>query len=147
MRILMILTMILLIISSISDIKKKEISILPVLIIVSIAFFYRGYNGGAENLCEEMIWRFIPGAVMFIISLVAHNSLGTGDAVIVLATGYILGAWVNLYMLLLGSVMGGVYGLVMLVLKKMNRNDSLPFVPFLLFGLIGVNICTGFDLI
>lgn len=98
-------------------------------------------------MCEEMIWRFIPGAVMFIISLVAHNSLGTGDAVIVLATGYILGAWVNLYMLLLGSVMGGVYGLVMLVLKKMNRNDSLPFVPFLLFGLIGVNICTGFDLI
>lgn len=62
------------------------------------------------------------------------EALGGGDIKLVAAFGALLG-WRGLFgSLFLGSLSGGVLGLALLLSKKKQRGETLPFGPFLSLG-------------
>lgn len=136
MGILYTLTIIMLVICSVTDIRRREISLPVVAGFLVAGIIYRGYRGMWWQGLFELIMRFAPGLIMLVVSLFRKEDIGIGDAVLVIATGYTLGAVRNIYMLMAAAVVSGIYSVIMLVLKKMKKGDTLPFVPFLLAGCI-----------
>lgn len=134
------LTLIMLIICSVSDIKERKINLTVILIYLLCVLIYRGYMGTFWRGYAELLLRFMPGIIMLFIALRGKNLIGMGDVILLLATGYALGSENNICMLMCGSVISGIYSLVMLLIKKRKMKDTLPFVPFMLSGLIGMMI-------
>lgn len=130
------LTILMLAICSVTDIKRREISLPAAIAFLIAAILYRGYQGLWWQGFFELFMRFAPGLIMIVVSFFRKEDIGIGDGILVVSTGYILGAAGNLYMLLAASVVSGIYGVSMLALKKKKRSDTLPFVPFMLVGCI-----------
>lgn len=136
MWILIILEILMLGVCAVSDIQRREIDLYVILLITAGAIIYRGYTGEYWEGFWELGLRLLPGLLMVLVSIFKKNVLGMGDSIIVLASGYILGATLNTAMLLTGFVISGVYGLILVCFKKRKMNDTVPFVPFLLCGCI-----------
>ena len=81
-------------------------------------------------------------AVMFILALIAGGALGFGDVKLALLIGLFTGylGWGHLVIASIGAfVLGGVIAVLLLVLRKATRKDSIPFGPFMTSaGLIAV---------
>lgn len=78
----------------------------------------------------------LPGAVLWMAGKVSGNRIGSGDGYVLMALGLHLGLWNVVNCLLYGSVFCAIAGAVLLALKKKNKQDALPFLPFLTAGYI-----------
>ena len=130
------LTILMLAICSVTDIKRREISLPAAIAFLIAAILYRGYQGLWWQGFFELFMRFVPGLTMVVLSFFRKEDIGIGDGILVVSTGYILGAVANVYMLLIASIVSGLYSVLMLVLKKIKKGDTLPFVPFMLAGCV-----------
>ena len=116
------------------DVKKREI---PVILIGII-----GVMIVPGMLKEGLMWSKIGGTVIggffLVISRLTKEAIGYGDSWIILLLGIHLGIWDVLILLLWASVLAGVCSLFFLWLKKWKRTASIPFVPFIAIGYLGV---------
>jgi prepilin signal peptidase PulO-like enzyme (type II secretory pathway) len=77
-------------------------------------------------------------ACFFVLALVFRGGLGMGDVKLVLLLGVALGGAV-VPALLVGTLAGGLAGLVLLALDgRQARRRAIPYGPFLSFGAIAV---------
>lgn len=73
-------------------------------------------------------------------------SFGAGDLLLLLFFGAFLG-WIEIVALFwFAAVIGGVIGIVILIIRRGERDIRIPFVPFLLLGLIATLILKDFYL-
>lgn len=140
MWILILITMAMLAVCTYSDLKRREISLTIVILFSLAGLLCRGFLGFWWMGITELVLRFVPGFFLLIIVFFRKKDIGAGDAIMILATGYILGCEYNLYMLEIGSLTAGLYGLFMIYFKGQKKNKSLPFAPFLLIGCFGAGI-------
>jgi len=82
------------------------------------------------------LWLFLAGglvgfAALFIIAYIAPGSMGMGDVKLVLFLGLISGFPEIILVLFLAFVLGGLTAGVLLLMKKIDRKDSIAFGPFL----------------
>lgn len=76
----------------------------------------------------------LNGLVMGLLYLLSCKSIGMGDVRLVTALGIFLGPLKSFYLLFHASWLGALVAVTGLVLKKMNRNHEIPFVPFIAAG-------------
>jgi prepilin signal peptidase PulO-like enzyme (type II secretory pathway) len=62
--------------------------------------------------------------------------LGGGDVKFMSVAGLYLGFSGTIPVILFGTVIAALTGLVLILLKKINRKDSIPLAPFLFIGII-----------
>ena len=119
--------------SSVSDLRSKSIQILPVIL------------GGAVGIMFTLLTKetgpswwagFAPGAFFLGMSLVTKGGIGLGDSLVLLA----LGTWLpwdlllsSLFCALLAS---SVVAAWLLITRRSRKNRELPFIPFLLGGVL-----------
>ena len=125
---------------SAQDIKKKQIRLNMVL------FF------GILGILLHMLWRMQSienlllgmsvGVVLLFLSVLTGGRIGAGDAVLLIVTGIYLGLEQNLELFFCGLFMCSMCSLVLFVLRKKGRKDSVPFVPFLLAAYMGMLVCS-----
>ncbi|MDD4291284.1 MAG: prepilin peptidase [Clostridia bacterium] len=95
----------------------------------------------------EVGWleRLIGGAGAFGLTLLIHylwiwlfkkDALGGGDIKLLGAAGLVLGWKLTLFSLILASVLGILGILVVSLFKKVDKDDEIPFAPFLAAGMI-----------
>ncbi|MFE9249955.1 prepilin peptidase [Streptomyces sp. NPDC007088] len=81
----------------------------------------------------------------FVMFLVSPAGMGFGDVKLALSLGLVLG-WYGWGVLLLGTfagfVLAGLYGLVLVALRRAGRRTAIPFGPFLLAGAF-LGLATG----
>jgi leader peptidase (prepilin peptidase)/N-methyltransferase len=82
------------------------------------------------------------GACYFALFLINPNGLGFGDVKLALSLGTALG-WYGWPVLLLGAfagfLLGALYGLGLMLLRRADRKAAIPFGPFMIGGaLVGV---------
>ena len=80
----------------------------------------------------DMTLGALVGVVLLVISYFTKEKIGYGDGLLFVATGIYLGFWNNLVFLWLSTSIAGIYGLVMMLLKKKKRDSEIPLVPFML---------------
>jgi len=77
------------------------------------------------------------GGAYFVLFLINSNGLGLGDVKLAVPLGVALG-WYGWDVLFLGAftgfLLGAVYGLGLLVLRRANRKSTIPFGPFMICG-------------
>lgn len=84
----------------------------------------------------------IPNFICFVITLlillsayfICKKQIGLGDVKILTALSLFLGPEKTLSLLFISTVFAGVYGLIGLLAKKLNKKTELPFMPFILIG-------------
>lgn len=89
-----------------------------------------------ENWYLQVIMTLIVLLGFLLIKKLSKGGVGTGD--IIYLTLFALGFGIHnlLYTLLFSSLVVAVVGTVLLISKKLNKKDALPFMPFILLGIV-----------
>jgi leader peptidase (prepilin peptidase)/N-methyltransferase len=125
-----------LLLCSIQDIKKKKISIGLMIAGFLLLSVITGICGSVTIL--NRIVGLILGIVLLCISYVTRGQIGIGDGLIVCITGFSLGFIKNSLLLLYALFGSAIFSAVLLFFCHVNRHKTIPFVPFLFFGYLGV---------
>jgi leader peptidase (prepilin peptidase) / N-methyltransferase len=121
--------------ATVSDLKTKTIPITYVysLIILSLIFF----PPELSNLTwqAKALGALVGTSIMGIQYLLTKGKgLGSGDILITLSIGFLLGWQKTLVALFIAYLLGASYGIVLLKLKKAKGKTKVAFIPFLFFG-------------
>ena len=132
---------IMLIYMSVEDIKRKTIPVLPLMaggVMGVVLHVMYGRIDACSRACG-----MIPGAAAYLLSILTHEMIGKGDALLLMVTGVYMGFWGNLFMIWIGLILAGVGGAVAVAFFKKGRNSELPFVPFLTLACLILVISGG----
>ena len=107
------------------DVRKRQISL-----VLTGVLFLAGI--GWQILVEQTSWlewllSLLPGAGFLTLSYISREQVGYGDGLLLLTFG----------VLTLGLILCSVLCGVLLMRKKIRKQDSIPLVPFLLLGFVG----------
>lgn len=131
---------------SLTDIENGHIYDLPVLVMLAAGFFLRLW-GGAAALVDGGLGAAVGFALIFAIRLISRGAVGTGDAMLMLGAGALLGWRLTLAAVYGGFIIGGFFVIPLLFMGKINAKDAVPFAPFLAAGsllslLMGGRVCS-----
>jgi len=76
--------------------------------------------------------------ILLIYLLTKGRGMGFGDVKLAFNMGILLGIKSGLLALYFGFIMGAIYGLILIVLKKKKMKSKVAFGPFLIFGIITI---------
>lgn len=98
------------------------------------------------GLVEHIIGAFCISVPMLLLMLAISGAFGGGDLKLTAAVGLFLGWKLTIIGFLLGLLFGGIYGIVRLVSKKIQKGEHFSFGPFLCTGYMLAALC-GMDII
>ena len=127
-------------ICTVEDLWKRQIHLVVISAFGIVGVLLHFYDGKqtALNMCGGML----VGIVLYLISILSHGKVGKGDAFLVTSMGVYLGFWNNLTILWMAAVMAAIFGVVACVFFRKEKEESLPFVPFLLVAYL-LFLCLG----
>lgn len=130
-----IICMCLLVIGTINDIKNRTIPVwLPIIgMLAGIVLLIISENR------VELIYGGIFGLIMLLLSVVIKD-FGTGDGFIILSIGLLRGVSICVESLFIALLLATIWGLIIMMVKRNGKKLYLPFVPFLLVGVMAVDI-------
>ena len=100
---------------------------------------YISAQAGFSNLLQSFLAALAGGGAMLFLAWIGakvfkKEALGGGDIKLVAGFGAMLGWMGLLTSVFLGSLFGAAVGILLLMLKKKKRGETLPFGPFLSLG-------------
>ena len=137
-----IVVLLLLGISSYTDIKEKNIYILPVLfaalsgISLTLTEVIIGNNYGLEIMNKYIFQPVLVSTLTYILSFFTKKGIGEGDIIIFLVIGLLIGINSEILILIMASVFSGIYCIAFLFTGKLSMERTIAFVPFILGGYI-----------
>lgn len=126
---------VLLLLSSYQDIKKKEIGLLPMAIGIAIIFFLNFLNYENINWTEKALAVSIGGVLIFL-SFISKGQIGIGDGLLFAVIGFGVGFWNSLSILMCSLLIASVFSCYLIIIKKKRKSTEIPFVPFVTIGYI-----------
>ncbi|WP_381794509.1 prepilin peptidase [Streptomyces niveus] len=98
------------------------------------------HDGGSWP--TALLGGLVLGACYFVLFLINPNGMGFGDVKLALSLGVVLGwyGWLVLFVgAFAGFLLGSLYGLGLILMRRANRKSAIPFGPFMIAGaLLGV---------
>ena len=125
--------------NSLWDIRKKQISLIAcfgAMTAGGLLLVLEGSNAGCGvcGILVALVYRSLPGIVLFVLSCIGRGAIGAGDGLVVLFTGWFWGATTAIEILFWGFLVSAFFGIGMMIIGKVKRKKEIPFVPFLLLG-------------
>lgn len=124
------------------DFKTKRIPNILVMIMVLLWLFVTlilllfDTAKGLVVLIDSLYGLLIGGGLFMLVYIISRKGLGGGDVKFMAAAGLYLGLAETIPVILYGTLSAALTGLVLILLKKIGRKDTIPLVPFLLFGIV-----------
>jgi len=91
----------------------------------------------AGDWLTALLGALVLGGAYFLLFLVNPNGMGFGDVKLALGLGAVLG-WYGWATVVLGTfagfLLGGLYGLGLVLARRAGRKTAIPFGPFLMAG-------------
>jgi len=91
---------------------------------------------GIRALTDSLLGLFTGGGLFLLVYLINRKGLGGGDVKFMAAAGLYLGFANTLPAILYGTVLAAIFGLVLLLLRKIGRKDTMPLAPFMFVGIM-----------
>lgn len=136
MNLLSIIILIYLGYCSYTDIKRKEIKVLPTITICSISIITCLILVLTNRLEPKSFFlSFIPGVSLIFISFVTKESIGYGDSIILGLCSISTSLKSGIVIILISFICSALYSLFLLIKGKSGK-ESIPFVPFIFTGYI-----------
>ncbi len=125
-----------LIVNTVIDAKKRQISLVVTALIGICGLCWRILD--ASLFTTDVLLGLVPGLLWFIMAKATNESLGYGDAWVLIAAGFVLGGSDMLLMCSVAIFIAGICALVLLTVFRKGRKYQMPFMPFLMAGYICV---------
>lgn len=126
---------------SIYDIRTKKVPFKLLAVGTLAGFFFLCHrvwaNMGHEavsQLIGESLGCLAPGLLLMVLSLITEKKVGMGDALMLLFIGGMEGNSIVWTVFCLALFVQSLAAVLLLILKKANKQTALPFIPFLLVG-------------
>jgi len=129
-------------IAAVFDIKTRKIpnklvlAMIGAWVILIVPQLFVNISATVEILLDSLIGFAIAGGMFLLVYIISRKGVGGGDVKFMAAAGLYLGMGGVLPAMLIGSVLVGLTGLALILLKKMGRKDAIPFAPFLYVGIL-----------
>ena len=129
-------------ITSVLDIRTKRIPnnlVLAMLVawvitVVPVLFFD---ISRAFLLIKDSAFGFALGGGLFLlVYVISRKGLGGGDVKFMAVAGLYLGFHGVIPTIFCGSILAAITALILILLKKLNRKDTMPLAPFLYVGML-----------
>lgn len=95
------------------------------------------FPGAAGSWPTALFGGLVLGAAYFVLFLIHPNGMGFGDVKLALSLGVALGwyGWTVLFTgAFAGFLLGSLYGVGLMVLRRADRKTAIPFGPFMIVG-------------
>ena len=131
-------------VATVFDIKTKKIpnsliiAMLAGWIIITIPQLFINIEETLIFLRNSLFGSLIGGGLSLLVYLISRKGLGGGDVKFITVAGLYLGISGVLPAMLVGSILAGLTGLVLILIKKIGRKDAIPLAPFLYVGILAV---------
>ncbi|MBF0555297.1 MAG: prepilin peptidase [Nitrospirae bacterium] len=102
--------------------------------LVGSIFILPDPQGGLLGLSGSLIGLLTGGVIFYIIAVASRGGMGGGDIKFMAMAGATLGWKSVLLTIFIGSFVGSVYGISLMVFKGKGRKARIPFGPFLSLG-------------
>lgn len=119
---------------------RKQIPLAVVWLGMMTAVCLRAGGVMEEESLLAIALSLVPGAGFFLLSFLSREEVGYGDGWVLLMIGLFSGFSRCFLILLIGLLLESTVAIVLLGLKKIQRDKEIPFSPFLLLGM-GVALC------
>ncbi len=135
-----ILALSMLAICAYTDIREKNIYIMPLFItgtgavVISLVSMMTGDAGTTLN--EYMILPAFAGLSAVFISYAFKRHIGTGDALLLGVLGLVTGIRTDIASFAMGFIVVSVFAAVTMMMPKKSRIRSIPFAPFVMTGYV-----------
>lgn len=124
------------------DLKEKRIpnklvlAMLAAWIIMMTPKLFFDTDIAIKTLIDAALGLAVGGGLFFLTYLISRKGLGGGDVKFMAAAGIYLGFGRTVSVMLAGTMLAGMTGLTLLLLKKIGRKDTIPLAPFLYIGIL-----------
>ena len=119
---------------TIIDMKYNVIpnSITAIILIFGVLFNLLNNEISSSSM---LIGFFVISLPLFFIAIILKDSMGGGDIKLMAVSGVFLG-WQNIILaFLIGSLVGSLVSIILILLRKINKNEMIPYGPFLAMGI------------
>jgi len=129
-------------IAMVTDINTKQIPnalILAMLagwLLLIMPMIFIDMENGIRVLMDSIYGLLLGGGLFLLVYLLSRKGLGGGDVKFMSVAGLYLGFSATIPVILFGTILAALTGLVLILLKKINRKDSIPLAPFLFIGIL-----------
>ena len=137
------MTLAMLAVSAYTDIRERNIYIMPLLIpctgailITVISFFGIQGSEGYGMLLDYIVFPAAIGCFLITAIKSVGGYMGIGDGYLMAAVGMMIGVRYGLYVIICGLVAASVYSVTVLIRKRGGRKPEIPFAPFVMTGFI-----------
>ncbi len=127
-----------LILSTLIDLRKKEVNISLCISVALVGLIYEIFISKTDIL--SIILGILPGIFLMLTSIVTNEEIGKGDAAILSTIGIFLGIKKTILVLIYALFSTIIIGGILLLIRKKNKKYKIPFVPFILFSYIALCI-------
>ncbi|AKL96349.1 type II secretory pathway, prepilin signal peptidase PulO [Clostridium aceticum] len=86
----------------------------------------------------------LGGGTLLVLALITEGGFGGGDIKLMFAIGMYFGVLHTLLTLFLAFITGGLFGIVLILMKGYTRKDFIAFAPFLILGIVMSILCGDF---
>ena len=127
---------------ALSDIKTKTISnsiillMLGAWVIVMVPKLFMDTYIGVLLLKNAILGFLIGGGLFLVVYIVSKKGLGGGDVKFMAAAGLYLGLRAVFSAMFFGTCLAAITGLILILLKRIGRKDTIPLAPFLYIGIL-----------
>ncbi len=78
----------------------------------------------------------VGGGVLWLVAVISRGGMGGGDVKYLAAIGSFIGPGAALAVLFIASTLGAVVGIALIVTRRLQRREPIPFGPFLSIAVI-----------
>ena len=130
-----ILFIIFLLIVAIHDFRTMEIpnayAIIALLFGVFACFLFPDVS-----VIQRLIGAICISGFLFLVSMIIPGAFGGGDIKLMVGCGLFLGWQLTVLSFMIAVFVGGLVSVILLILKKRDKKDHIPFGPSLCIGMI-----------
>lgn len=131
---------------SVIDYEHKIIPNRLVFVAFILGVIYHIFFGGLSGLISSVIGFFAVSILLYLIAIVSKGGMGGGDIKMMAAFGFCLGWQLIVLSLIVGSLIGSILAIYLLVFKNYTGKTQVPFGPFLASGIF-ISIIYGNSII
>ncbi len=126
--------------NAVYDIWKRRISLLWTFFCAAAGLVWQVYRGTS---LITIACSLLPCGILLLAGFLKKGSVGAGDALVLGALGIWCGFTAVLWILGIGCVILSLICIPLLVLRRVQKDSTMPFVPFLLAGAVFWCLCMG----
>lgn len=131
-----IIIVILLGISSYTDIKNRKISMRLLLvfgILAILVWIEKLYTNGIIEVCTILV-SILPGLLLLLLGKATRESIGYGDGYLLIVIGIYIGFIRTVSILITALFLTAIISIFLLIFRKVSRRTEFPFIPMLLIS-------------